>query len=227
MSQRSRPPFRADHVGSLLRPPALLAARERGGERRDLAGRTARRRGRGDPRGRRLPGGARPAKRHRRRVPPHLLPHRLPGAVRGDRGLRERHRRPLPPRGRRPRLRPAAARDHRQAPPAAVRSSARTSRSSPPPRARTPKIDHPLAQHGPLPRRPRGGGPDAPIPKSRPSSPTSPGSTPRRSPTWRRAAAATCSSTTPTSPTCAIRSSAPTSRPWARTRTRCRPPTRD
>src|SRR5262245_48400084 len=26
---RSRPPFRADHVGSLLRPPALLAARER------------------------------------------------------------------------------------------------------------------------------------------------------------------------------------------------------
>jgi len=28
MSQRAEPPFRADHVGSLLRPPALLAARE-------------------------------------------------------------------------------------------------------------------------------------------------------------------------------------------------------
>ena len=28
MSQRTRPPFRADHVGSLLRPPALLDARE-------------------------------------------------------------------------------------------------------------------------------------------------------------------------------------------------------
>src|SRR5689334_18206780 len=28
MSQRGEPPFRADHVGSLLRPPALLAARE-------------------------------------------------------------------------------------------------------------------------------------------------------------------------------------------------------
>jgi 5-methyltetrahydropteroyltriglutamate--homocysteine methyltransferase len=28
MSQRDRPPFRADHVGSLLRPPALLEARE-------------------------------------------------------------------------------------------------------------------------------------------------------------------------------------------------------
>jgi len=29
LSPRSRPPFRADHVGSLLRPPALLAARDR------------------------------------------------------------------------------------------------------------------------------------------------------------------------------------------------------
>jgi 5-methyltetrahydropteroyltriglutamate--homocysteine methyltransferase len=29
MSQRTRPPFRADHVGSFLRPPQLLAARER------------------------------------------------------------------------------------------------------------------------------------------------------------------------------------------------------
>jgi 5-methyltetrahydropteroyltriglutamate--homocysteine methyltransferase len=29
MSQRIRPPFRADHVGSFLRPPQLLAARER------------------------------------------------------------------------------------------------------------------------------------------------------------------------------------------------------
>jgi methionine synthase II (cobalamin-independent) len=27
MRERSRPPFRADHVGSLLRPPALKAAR--------------------------------------------------------------------------------------------------------------------------------------------------------------------------------------------------------
>ena len=28
MSPRSKPPFRADHVGSLLRPKTLLAARE-------------------------------------------------------------------------------------------------------------------------------------------------------------------------------------------------------
>ena len=28
MADRTTPPFRADHVGSLLRPPALLRARE-------------------------------------------------------------------------------------------------------------------------------------------------------------------------------------------------------
>jgi 5-methyltetrahydropteroyltriglutamate--homocysteine methyltransferase len=28
MSRRTSPPFRADHVGSLLRPPRLLRARE-------------------------------------------------------------------------------------------------------------------------------------------------------------------------------------------------------
>jgi len=28
MAARTTPPFRADHVGSLLRPPALLRARE-------------------------------------------------------------------------------------------------------------------------------------------------------------------------------------------------------
>ena len=29
MTQRTTPPFRADHVGSFLRPPELLAAREK------------------------------------------------------------------------------------------------------------------------------------------------------------------------------------------------------
>jgi 5-methyltetrahydropteroyltriglutamate--homocysteine methyltransferase len=29
MTQRTHPPFRADHVGSLLRPPALKEARAR------------------------------------------------------------------------------------------------------------------------------------------------------------------------------------------------------
>jgi len=35
MPERSRPPFRADHVGSLIRPDALIAARERA-ERKDM-----------------------------------------------------------------------------------------------------------------------------------------------------------------------------------------------
>jgi 5-methyltetrahydropteroyltriglutamate--homocysteine methyltransferase len=35
--QRSKPPFRADHVGSLLRPTALKEARKRAGEIDDVA----------------------------------------------------------------------------------------------------------------------------------------------------------------------------------------------
>src|SRR5215475_7962036 len=39
MTARSAPPFRADHVGSLLRPAALLAARQQAAEGRlDRAG---------------------------------------------------------------------------------------------------------------------------------------------------------------------------------------------
>ena len=76
---RSKPPFRADHVGSFLRPKALLDAREAAPQAGTIdARRAARGRGRGDPRHRALPGGPRPARHHRRRVPPHLLPHRLP-----------------------------------------------------------------------------------------------------------------------------------------------------
>ena len=37
-SQRTKPPFRADHVGSLLRPAALQEAREQRAKRRDHAG---------------------------------------------------------------------------------------------------------------------------------------------------------------------------------------------
>ena len=60
MTARTAPPFRADHVGSFLRPQALLEARDecRKGERTRAA--AARRRGRRDPRHRPLPGGPRP-----------------------------------------------------------------------------------------------------------------------------------------------------------------------
>ena len=50
MSRRTTPPFRADHVGSLLRPPALLEARARRKAGEIDAERAARGRGRGDPR---------------------------------------------------------------------------------------------------------------------------------------------------------------------------------
>ena len=77
MAKRITPPFRADHVGSLLRPPRLLKAREdfaAGAHRRRRA---ARDRGRRDPRGRAHAGGRRPAVGHRRRVPPRVLAHGL------------------------------------------------------------------------------------------------------------------------------------------------------
>ena len=52
MSPRTRPPFRADHVGSLLRPQALLKAREDRARGRDFAAELRADRGRCDPRGR-------------------------------------------------------------------------------------------------------------------------------------------------------------------------------
>ena len=53
------PPYRADHVGSLLRPPELLQARDEFSENRITADAAARGRGRGGPQG------ARPAARGR------------------------------------------------------------------------------------------------------------------------------------------------------------------
>ena len=47
---RTAPPFRADHVGSLLRPPELLEARDGVRSRPDRRRPAARGRGRGDPR---------------------------------------------------------------------------------------------------------------------------------------------------------------------------------
>ena len=58
---RETPPFRADHVGSLLRPPALLEARARHAAGEIDRRRAARRRGRRHPRRRADAGGGRPA----------------------------------------------------------------------------------------------------------------------------------------------------------------------
>ena len=64
MTLRAAPPFRADHVGSFLRPKCLLDAREQLAKRRDRRRRAAR--GRGQARSRdivQVPGGPRPARR--------------------------------------------------------------------------------------------------------------------------------------------------------------------
>ena len=64
------PPFRAEHIGSLLRPQKLLQARkDHAAGKLDDAGAKARRE-RGHPRRGQAAGGPRPAGRHRRRVPP-------------------------------------------------------------------------------------------------------------------------------------------------------------
>ena len=70
MTPRETPPFRADHVGSLLRPQALLQARDDTRGRPDRRRRAPRRRGRRDPRRGEAATRRRPEIGHRRRVPP-------------------------------------------------------------------------------------------------------------------------------------------------------------
>ena len=150
---RDTPPFRADHVGSLLRPPELLQARAD-----HAAGRID-----GDALRRleddaireavRHAGGGRAPVGHGRRVPPRLVAHGL-------------HL----PAGRRSRRRPARSRSRsttRRAtsssrPPRSTstassasrgRSSATTSASSATRSRRRPEADDPVAEHGALPRR--------------------------------------------------------------------------
>ena len=88
MTPRTSPPFRADHVGSLLRPAELLARARRARRRAPRRRRAARRRGRGDPRRRAQAGGGRPAVGHRRRVPPRLVAHGLHLPARRDHARR-------------------------------------------------------------------------------------------------------------------------------------------
>ena len=71
------PPFRADIVGSFLRPEAVKVARAPPCGRRDRRRRTARRRGRRHHRARRPRGAGGPEGRDRRRVPPLLVALRL------------------------------------------------------------------------------------------------------------------------------------------------------
>ena len=154
---RTTPPFRADHVGSLLRPQRLLAGAG-GLRRRQDPGRGATRdRGRGDPRGGRDAGGGRPAVGHRRRVPARLLAHGLhlsssTASARPPTTWWSTSRTPTagstsPPRRSRSTADRAPQADLRRALRVPRRDGATT---------RDAEADDPLAEHGPLPRR-RGG----------------------------------------------------------------------
>ena len=86
--------------------------------------------------------------------------------------------------------------------------------------------DDPVAHHAAFPRRPRRDQQATPIRTSSSSTRTWPAPTRRRSPTSRRRAAPTCSSTTPTSRTCATRRCARAHARAATIRTSCRAATR-
>ena len=79
--QRTKAPFRADEVGSLLRPPTHQGGAREAGEGRDFRRRPAQGRGHGDRKGRAQAGIDRPEARDRRRIPPLLVAFRLSGQV--------------------------------------------------------------------------------------------------------------------------------------------------
>ena len=107
--QRTAPPFRADHVGSLLRPPALKEAREEARAQRDHGRCAARGRRPRDRAGDQKTGRDRTEARDRRRISPHLVairflcgldgvelydsPTRHPVSRRADQGARAPDRR--------------------------------------------------------------------------------------------------------------------------------------
>ena len=88
--QRTKPPFRADHVGSLLRPAALKEARAK--HAKGEIDRRAAQGGRGprDREGHQEAGGDRPQARHRRRIPPLLVAVRFLQGARRRRALFDR-----------------------------------------------------------------------------------------------------------------------------------------
>ncbi len=109
--KRTKPPFRADHVGSLLRPAALKKAREQRAKgdigAAELQGdRRPRDRARHQEAGR-----GRPAIDHRRRIPPLLVASRFPLGPRRRREARDGHRHCL----RRRQHAQRGPQDHRQA----------------------------------------------------------------------------------------------------------------
>ena len=115
MSQRTSPPYRAEHVGSLLRPPEVVKARADCCRRADHARAASRGRGHGDPRGGEDAGGAGAPIRHRRRDAPALVAHGLLLPDRRPRQGRRDGAGAIQERGRRSRLRRREREGHGQA----------------------------------------------------------------------------------------------------------------
>ena len=155
MSLRTTPPYRADHVGSLLRPPRAARGARRVRRRAPRRRGAARRRGRGDPRRDPHAGGGRAAVGDRRRVPPRVVAHGLHLPARRDHQGAGRAHRAVLQRGREDRVHAGRDPHRRQA-----RRLAHDLRRRLRVRARRgddgdAEADDPVAEHGPLPRRPR------------------------------------------------------------------------
>ena len=88
--QRTKPPFRADHVGSLLRSSALKDGPRQAREERDHRRAVEGGRGSRDRGDHQEAGGGRAEVHHRRRIPPRVLELRLPRQARRRRGLSRR-----------------------------------------------------------------------------------------------------------------------------------------
>ena len=96
--KRTKPPFRADHVGSLLRPKALHEARAKRAKGEITAAGAEGDRGPRDRARHQEAGGRRPAGDHRRRVPPLVVASRFPLGPRRRREARHGHRHRVSPR---------------------------------------------------------------------------------------------------------------------------------
>ena len=186
-----RPPFRADHVGSLLRPRRAARGARAGGERRDRPARAARGRGRVHTRSRGAAGVGRAAEHHRRRVPARLVAHRFPARLRRRRRRAERDlRRASFGRGRAAAVHAGDAQD-----PAHEAEHARPLQLPEVGHHAHAQVLHAVARDAARARRPRGAE-EGPIPTSTSSGPISRRPTARRSPISTPPAAATSRSTT-------------------------------
>ena len=221
MSLRIAPPFRADHVGSFLRPKYLLDAREQRANGEITAEQLRAVEDKAITEIVKFQEDVGLQSHHRRRVPPHLFPHRLPRAAR-----RRQDRHPGDdPQARRHRGARAAgdARDRQGAP----------RQGHPARRLRVPEVagQRRAARPRSRSRRRRCCTSAAAAPASAAS--TTPSSSRRSTRTWPtptatscarspRPAAPTCRWTTPTSPTCATTRCAKRRASAATTRTSCR-----